>query len=83
MTRVALTMPVIGYDQPTGRIGAWLKRVGDRVERGDAVAEVETEKVTVEIEAMAAGTLVEIVAEAGADVPVGEPIAWLEDGAGS
>ena len=74
-------MPVLGYDQPTGRVAGWLKLIGDRVERGDAVAEIETEKVTVELEAMAAGTLVEIVAGAGSEVAVGETIAWLDDGA--
>ena len=49
---------------------------------GDVIAEIETDKSTVEMEATAlGGTLAEIVHDAGDEVPVGEPIAWLEDGA--
>lgn len=83
MTRIAITMPVLGYDQDAGRVTGWLKQVGDHITRGDLIAEIETEKVTVEIEAMATGTLVEIVADAGVEVPVGEPIGWLDDGSGT
>ena len=71
-------MPNLGYDMDEGRIGKWLKQVGDRVERGEALAEIETDKTTVEMEAMASGTLQEIVRDAGADVRVGEVIAVLE-----
>lgn len=78
MARIAVEMPSLGYDMERGVIGGWLKRVGDRVERGEAIAEIETEKTTVEMEALDAGTLVEIVADAGAEVPVGSVIAWLE-----
>ena len=80
MARIPIEMPRLGYDMETGKIGGWLKHVGDAVARGDVVAEIETDKTTVEMEAAASGTLVEIVHEAGAEVPVGEPIAWLEDG---
>ena len=51
-----------------------------RIARGDVIAEIETDKSTVEMEATASGTLAEIVHDAGAEVAVGEPIAWLEDG---
>jgi pyruvate/2-oxoglutarate dehydrogenase complex dihydrolipoamide acyltransferase (E2) component len=81
VSRIAVTMPVLGFDQDSGRVFGWLKRVGDRVDRGDTIAEIETEKVTVGMEAIAAGTLVEIVAEAGAEVGVGGTLAWLDDGA--
>jgi pyruvate dehydrogenase E2 component (dihydrolipoamide acetyltransferase) len=81
MTRIAIAMPVLGFEQDTGTIAGWLKRIGDPVERGEAIAEIETEKVTVELEAIDAGTLVEILAEAGSVVAVGEPIGWLDDGA--
>lgn len=81
MSRIALAMPVVGFDQPTVRIAAWLKAVGDPVGRGEPLAELETEKVTVTLESTASGTLVEIVAKPGEDVAVGEPVAWLEDGA--
>jgi pyruvate dehydrogenase E2 component (dihydrolipoyllysine-residue acetyltransferase) len=79
VSRVAVVMPVVGYDQPTARIAGWLKAIGDRVARGEPIAEIETEKVTVELEATAAGTILELVATVGDDVAVGEPIAWLDD----
>jgi pyruvate dehydrogenase E2 component (dihydrolipoamide acetyltransferase) len=81
MARIAIEMPKLGYDMETGKVAAWLKHAGDAVTRGDVIAEIETDKSTVEMEATASGTLVEIVHDAGAEVPVGEPIAWLEDGA--
>jgi pyruvate/2-oxoglutarate dehydrogenase complex dihydrolipoamide acyltransferase (E2) component len=80
MARIAIEMPKLGYDMETGKVGGWLKKIGDQISRGDVIAEIETDKSTVEMEATASGTLVEIVHEAGADVPVGETIAWLEDG---
>ena len=81
MTRIAIEMPKLGYDMETGKVGGWLKQVGDRVARGEVIAEIETDKSTVEMEAAVSGTLTEIVHDAGAEVGVGEPIAWLEDGA--
>lgn len=78
--RKAIEMPKLGYDMESGKIAAWTAKVGDRVARGDVIAEIETEKSTVEMEATASGTLVEIVREAGdEDVPVGEVIGYLED----
>lgn len=81
MARIPIEMPRLGYDMESGRVGGWLKNVGDPVERGDVIAEIETDKSTVEMESTASGTLVEIVQAAGAEVPVGETIGWLEDGA--
>ncbi len=81
MARIAIEMPKLGYDMETGTVAGWLKHQGDAVTRGEVIAEIETDKSTVEMEATASGTLVEIVHDAGAEVPVGEPIAWLEDGA--
>lgn len=81
MARVAIEMPNLGYDTTSGTLSAWLKQVGDRIERGEAIVEVETEKATVEVEALDAGTLVEIVHGPGDEVAVGDAIAWLEDGA--
>ena len=66
MARIPIEMPKLGYDMETGRVAGWMKRVGDPVARGEVIAEIETEKSTVEMEAAAAGTLVEIVHEAGA-----------------
>ena len=79
--RIPIEMPQLGFDMPSGRIASWAAQPGERVERGQVIADVETEKTTVGLEALAAGTLVEIVHPVGDEVPVGEVIAWLEDGA--
>ena len=81
MARIAIEMPRLGYDMEVGVVAGWLKAVGDSITRGDVIAEIETDKSTVEMEALASGTLAEIVHGAGDEVAVGEPIAWLEDGA--
>ncbi len=78
--RIDVTMPNLGYDMEEGKVQRWLKQVGDRVERGEPIAEVETDKTTVEMEAMAAGTLAEIVVDEGATAAVGAVIAVLESG---
>jgi pyruvate dehydrogenase E2 component (dihydrolipoamide acetyltransferase) len=71
-------MPALGMAQDTGKVVRWLRVEGDLVERGEPLVEIETDKTTVEMEALADGTLVEIVAEAGAEVAVGEVIAYLD-----
>ena len=80
MARIPIEMPKLGYDMESGTVASWLKNVGERVERGEVIAEIETEKATVEMEATASGTLAEIVAEPGTELPVGQPIAYLDDG---
>lgn len=80
MARIPIEMPKLGYDMESGRISSWVAKVGDQVARGDVIAEIETEKSTVEMESTATGTLVEIVADAGAELPVGEVIGYLDDG---
>ena len=79
MGRISIQMPKLGYDMEQGRIAGWLRRPGDKVTRGDVIAEIETEKATLEMEALATGTLIEIVHEAGDEVPVGEVIGYLDD----
>ncbi len=79
--RIDVTMPNLGYDMEQGKVQRWLKAAGDRVERGEPIAEIETDKTTVEMEAMAAGTLVEIVCEEGSEAAVGDVIAVLESDA--
>jgi pyruvate/2-oxoglutarate dehydrogenase complex dihydrolipoamide acyltransferase (E2) component len=71
-------MPNLGYDMSEGTVVSWLKQVGQAVERGEAIAEIETDKTTVEMESTAAGTLVEIVHDAGSVVDVGAVIGYLE-----
>jgi pyruvate/2-oxoglutarate dehydrogenase complex dihydrolipoamide acyltransferase (E2) component len=76
---VEVRMPSLGYDMTTGKIGKWLKKPGDRVARGEPIAEIETDKTTVEMEATSAGRLSEIVHDEGAEVEVGTVIAYLEE----
>jgi pyruvate dehydrogenase E2 component (dihydrolipoamide acetyltransferase) len=71
-------MPNLGYDMEIGKIVSWLKQPGDQVERGEPIAEIETDKTTVEMESVASGTLAEIVCAAGEEVPVGAVIAYVE-----
>jgi pyruvate/2-oxoglutarate dehydrogenase complex dihydrolipoamide acyltransferase (E2) component len=80
MARVAIELPALGFDMETGRLASWLKQVGDSVEKGEALAEVETEKATVDLEAQTAGTLVEIVVPDGTEVAVGATLGYLDDG---
>ena len=58
----------------------WLKHEGDSVKLGDPLVELETEKVSYELESPAAGTLLKIVAGATAEVPVGEPLCHIGEG---
>ena len=68
---VELTMPRFSDEMKEGTVSRWLKAPGDAVAKGEPVVEVETEKVIVEVEASAAGVIVEIVAQEHAVVPVG------------
>ena len=78
MARIAIELPALGFDMETGRLAAWLKQPGDTVRKGDAIAEVETEKATVDLEAPADGTIAELGGPAGTDVEVGATLGWLE-----
>ena len=71
MARIAIEMPKLGYDMRRGTVGGWLKELGDKVSRGEPIAEIETDKSTVEMECATAGTLVEIGA---ADVEITPPL---------
>jgi pyruvate dehydrogenase E2 component (dihydrolipoamide acetyltransferase) len=70
-------MPALGVAQETGKLLRWLRAEGDNVAAGEPVMEIETDKVTVEIEAPASGVLAGIRAAEGADVPVGEVVALI------
>jgi pyruvate dehydrogenase E2 component (dihydrolipoyllysine-residue acetyltransferase) len=76
--RIEVTMPNLGYDMESGTIAGWCKSLGESVERGEVLAQIETDKTTVEMEALASGTLCEIVHEEGEEVAVGAVIAYLE-----
>lgn len=74
-----VTMPSMGADMTEGTIVKWLKAEGDQVGRGDKLAEVETDKTVVEMEAYAEGLLRKIVVSEGSLVQVGAVIAFIGD----
>ncbi len=69
-----VVMPKLGYTQDTGSIAAWLKNEGDKVEKGEALVDVHTDKSVVTVEANASGTLLKIALEPEITVPVLTPI---------
>ncbi|HET8575549.1 MAG TPA: pyruvate dehydrogenase complex dihydrolipoamide acetyltransferase [Methylomirabilota bacterium] len=72
-------MPKLSEAMETGKVIKWLKKAGDQVKGGDVIAEIETDKANVEIEAFGSGVLRKIVVDAGGQVPVGELIAIIAD----
>mgnify|MGYP002713036101 CR=1 FL=1 len=66
-----IKMPTLGFDMEEGTMGTWLKQVGDPVAKGDVLAEIESDKVTQELQARAEGVLLATLAETGDLIPVG------------
>src|ERR671936_1318145 len=75
-----VTMPRLSDTMQEGTIARWLKQPGDPVARGDVLAEIETDKATMPLEAFDAGTLQEILAPEGQTVPIGQVIARIGAG---
>src|SRR5215469_9165522 len=73
----SVILPALGMSQDSGEIVRWLRAEGEQVQQGEPIAEVQTDKATVELEAPATGTLAEIRAQAGEEVPVGHVIALI------
>ena len=73
----SVVMPALEMAQETGKLIAWRKKEGERVIKGEPLLEVETDKAVLEVEAPADGILAGIKASAGADIPVGQTIAWI------
>ena len=78
MPRVLLLMPKMSMTMEFGTVEEWLVEVGGPVTDGDAVVVVTTDKVDMDVESTCDGTLVEVLAQSGDQVPVGQPIAWIE-----
>lgn len=76
---ITLVMPQLGESITEGTVNLWLKKVGDWVDRYEPLVEVMTEKVTVEVPSPTAGYLREILVAEGETVPVGTPLAVLEE----
>ena len=75
---IEITMPALSPTMEKGTLAKWLVKEGDTVESGDVIAEIETDKATMEVEAVDEGTIAKILVEEGAeDVPVGQLIAIL------
>ncbi|HSL01068.1 MAG TPA: dihydrolipoamide acetyltransferase family protein [Rubrobacteraceae bacterium] len=72
-----MIMPKMGDAMEEGTLVKWLKSEGEEVSEGDPIAEIETDKVTLELEAEDSGTLAQLIASEGDDIPVGEAIAFI------
>ena len=76
-----IKVPSLGELVTEATVAKWLKRPGEPVAIDEPVAELETDKVTLEVYAPAAGTLAEILADEGANVPVGAVLGRIAEGA--
>ena len=74
---VEVIMPKAGSEMEEGEIVQWFKQEGDEVKEGEILLEIVTDKVNMEVEAEASGTLLKIVHPAGSVVPVVQTIAWI------
>src|SRR5438067_10465259 len=76
-----ISMPRLSDTMQEGTIARWLKSPGDEIKKGDILAEVETDKATMELEAYEAGTLQQIMVQEGETVPIGQAVALIGTGA--
>ena len=76
--KVEVLLPQWGMGMSEGTVTEWLKKVGDRVEEDEPIAEIEAEKATQELEAPATGILTEILVEAGEEAKVRTLLAYIE-----
>ena len=70
-----ISMPKLGFDMAEGLLVRWVKQVGENINKGDVLAEIETDKATVEVESQFTGVVLQHIAEQGTMVPVNAPIA--------
>jgi pyruvate dehydrogenase E2 component (dihydrolipoyllysine-residue acetyltransferase) len=75
-----VTMPRLSDTMEEGTIAAWLKKPGEQVNKGDVIAQVETDKATMDLTTFEAGTLQEILAPEGSTVAIGKPVARIGSG---
>src|SRR5213082_2036379 len=83
MAATTVTMPQLGESVVEGTIVKWLAQPGQRVERDQPLVEIATDKANTEIPSPSAGVLLEVIAQEGAVVQVGAPLARLDDAAGA
>ena len=77
-----ITMPRLSDTMQEGTIARWLKKAGDEIKKGDILAEIETDKATMDLEAYEEGTLQQVLVQEGETVPVGQAVARIGSGAG-
>ncbi|KAA0581812.1 biotin/lipoyl-containing protein, partial [Azospirillum sp. Sh1] len=78
-----IKVPTLGESVSEATVARWLKKAGEAVAMDEALVELETDKVTLEVNASAAGVLAEIVAPEGANVEVGALLGVINEGAGA
>jgi len=76
-----ITMPRLSDTMEEGTMGRWMKKVGDTVERGEVIAEIESDKATMDFVAYESGVLEKILVKEGETVAVGQPVAVVGSGA--
>lgn len=81
MAKVEVNMPRFGASMKEGQILEWLVKVGDHVDEEQGLAQVQSEKMEAEVEALSPGTIVEIIAEVGETYKVGDVLAYMEEDA--
>jgi pyruvate dehydrogenase E2 component (dihydrolipoamide acetyltransferase) len=74
---ISVVMPALEMAQETGKLISWIKKEGESIKKGEPLLEVETDKAVMEIESPGDGILAGIKVQAGAEVPVGQTIAWI------
>ena len=72
-------MPQLGADMSAGKLLSWRKNVGDRVQRGDIIAYVETDKADIEVEVFSTGVIEKLFVQPGEKVPVGTLMAIIRE----
>ncbi len=77
---IDIKVPALGESVTEASVGRWLKHAGDAVAMDDPLVEIETDKVTLEVNAPVAGTLTDIVAQEGANVAVGAILGHIAEG---
>ncbi|MGA7192852.1 MAG: dihydrolipoamide acetyltransferase family protein [Anaerolineales bacterium] len=72
-----ITMPKLGFDMAEGTLVRWVRNEGENINKGDVLAEIETDKATVEVESSASGVVRKLLVDQGAVVPIGAAIAII------
>src|SRR5688572_21839704 len=72
-----VVMPKLSPTMEEGQVARWLKKEGDKVSMGEPIAEIDTDKATMEMQALSAGVLRKVLVQEGDSAPLGQPIAII------